>query len=280
MDFLDQPMLRAIWPALLLAFVLAGVLGKIGGPRLAGIAVPAGFLLTAWLLVGLPSLPPGSAQDRMILSEAALGVAGFVIDMMRLDGASLRSVMAIALTAALVWVGFPVIQQQDWIGIVILLVIALVAASLLPSLSGGAEAGAEAAATLIVLTGGVAVLAVLGGSASTAELAGGLAAAFGGWALWCWPRARFVPGGAFLMGGGGALALLIAAFLLFGSGEPWAFLVLPFSFAAPRFARALPLPRGAFGQALLPVAVALIAAIPVLAGIGIASLTDRGGYGY
>lgn len=280
MEFLDQPMLRAIWPALLAALVLAGLFGRVGGIRAAGIAVPVGFLVSAWVLVGLPEWPPASAQGRMLYSVAVLGLLGFVFDLLRLDGAALRSMIALALAAALVWVAFPVVQRLDWFDMGIVFLIAILAASLLPTLQGGAEAGPEAAAVLAVLSVGVAALAILGGSASTAEMAGALAAGFLGWALWCWPRPRFAPGAAFLMGGGGAVALLVASFVLFGSGEAWAFLVLPFSFAAPRFARALPLPRGAVGQALLPILVALIAAIPALAAIGIASLTDRGGYGY
>jgi hypothetical protein len=280
MDILDQPMIRAIWPALLVALIAGAVLLRLAGARAAGVAVGLGFLISAVLIVGFPGWPPNSAQERLLFATAGLTLVGFVLDLLRMQGALLRTLIGLLITVALVWVTFPVFRAMDWLDIGLVLVLAIVAASLVPTLEAGPEQAGDSAAVLAVLAGGVAALTLLGGSASGAELAGGLAAAFAGWGLLTWPAARAAVGGAVLMGGGGAIFLLAAATILFGSGDGWAFLVLPFVFVAPRFARALPLPRGAAGRVVGPVATALVALMPVLAGFGIASLTGGGGYGY
>lgn len=280
MEILDQPMIRAIWPALLAAVVAGAVLLRVAGARGAGLAVGLGFLVSAAVIVGVPGWPPNSAQERLLFATAGLALVGFVLDLTRLQGAPLRTLIGLLITAALVWVAFPVFRAQDWLDMGIVLVLAVLAASLLPSLEAPPENSGDSAAVLAVLAGGVAALTLLGGSASGAELAGGLAAAFAGWGLLTWPAGRAAAGGAVLMGGGGAIFLLAAATILFGSGDSWAFLVLPFVFVAPRFARALPLPRGGAGRVVGPVATALVALMPVLAAFGIASLTGGGGYGY
>lgn len=109
---------------------------------------------------------------------------------------------------------------------------------------------------------GVSIVALLGASASIAQLAGTLAAAIGGFLLWNWPWARYPLGAAGVLGGGGVLLSLVLTLGLFSEDVSRPALgLLILIFLAPPLAARLPLGRYAvFG----PIVLGIVAAIPVV----------------
>jgi hypothetical protein len=87
--------------------------------------------------------------------------------------------------------------------------------------------------------------------------------------LWNWPLARFPFGAAAVLGAGGALAAMVTNMAFYTKSSALAMVCLLPIFFADAVADQVPLPRGALGQSLRPVVLALLAAIPVGLAVGI-----------
>ncbi|MDP6843158.1 MAG: hypothetical protein QGH73_15920 [Rhodospirillales bacterium] len=128
-------------------------------------------------------------------------------------------------------------------------------------LTGEPEVKSTPAIMLLFAAIGVSIVALLGASASIAQLAGTLAAAIGGFLLWNWPWARYPLGAAGVLGGGGVLLSLVLTLGLFSEDVSRPALgLLILIFLAPPLAARLPLGRHAV---LGPVVLGIVAAIPV-----------------
>ncbi|MDQ2104227.1 hypothetical protein QSG27_16110, partial [Azospirillum sp. C340-1] len=123
-----------------------------------------------------------------------------------------------------------------------------------------------------VAVGGV---ALVGASASVAQLAFALAAATGGLLLWNWPVERHAWGNAG-QAALGILVLLAATLTFFSSARAEALLLVLPAFFADRLRDRLPLPRTAAGRAMGTVALTVLALVPAIAAVGVAFLLSAG----
>ena len=141
-----------------------------------------------------------------------------------------------------------------------------------------------APAMLIVAAVGASVIALLGRSASVAQLSGALAAAVAGYAIWNWPVPRLDLARAALLAAGAGWLGLMTQMTLFTKAEPWALLVLLLVFVADQpAARAIAkvVPSGNwFGRAIGPLGHGLLIAVPAAIAVVIANALAPVGTGY
>jgi len=264
MDF-DHPLLRSLLMPLSLAFLataaIRGAFGASAGPRWASAGLALALLAGALAVVGWQARP-GSVVEKLPWVVAAAGLLGLALEALK---ASLPAQWAAtsalwALALAVLGTGGLVAGVANW----------LVGAAVIAAVLREREDNADAAALLAVAGLGLAIVAMLAGSALLFELALGGAAAVAGMALWLWPWTRigFGPSGRIA-------AVLTWLALAHGTARltqapVGALLLLAAAFAAGLLAAAWPR-RTAWASALLR---ALVAALVVA---GAVALTLAGG---
>lgn len=105
-------------------------------------------------------------------------------------------------------------------------------------------------------------------AASLAQNAVVLAAALAGFLPWNWPVVRYGDNAALRLAGGGVFVALFAHAWLFTGIAWWALAPLILCFFARFVARRIALPTGVLGQALRPLVLALVAALPAVIAAG------------
>lgn len=274
---------------------LAG--GATIGPRWAAAGPGLAFLAIFLLIIGWPGFLPNAAIPKLGWAVAlGLGI-GLWLDA-RPRSRRLRGLAGLGgLLLAGGWMLWPLLRAPTWddglrlLGVmaVVLLVWPRLNSGLNSSLRGtlAAERDTPAASpdsetpvlpATLVLMAAIAVggVALVGASASLAQLAFALAACTGGLLLWNWPQPRHGYGVAALWAGAGTLCLLILALIFFTQAQAVALLAAVPLFFAGHLARFCPLPANAFGRALAPVVTGILALIPALAAIGLAFLLSGG----
>ncbi len=277
-DLLNDPFVQSSVLPLLLGLLAVGLLRLVGGARngrlLASGGIALAFLALFLLVVGLPALPPPSSMGKLFWSVVVGFALGLVADALGLRGRAASALVGLWLVAALVWIALPALDSaRAFITLAVLAAVGLWAA-FADSLSG-AEKTTSPAAVLLALALAVGVTALIGSSASIAQLGLALTAATGGFLLWNWPTERHVWGvsGRVALG----LPVLIAAILtLFTQAESTTLLIALPALAADALRRRLPIGTTGFGPALGTVAVTVLAVVPALAAIAAAFLLSGG----
>lgn len=273
----DLVVQTAVFP-LLAGLAAVGLLRLSAGPargrRVAAAGVAAAFLAAYAVIVGLPALPPPSSMGRLFWSAVAGLAVGFVADIAGLSRRLGSLLVGLWLAAAVLWVAYPVLPG----GLTTVTAAAVLLAGAWFALSRAAGQSRGAATPGVVLlaaalaVGGV---ALVGASASVAQLAFALAAATGGLLLWNWPVERHAWGAAG-QASLGILVLLTAALTFFSSAHAEALVAVLPAFFADRLRDRLPLPATATGRALGTVALAAIAIVPAVAAVGLALFLSAG----
>lgn len=265
--------------ALVLTGVLRGIAGPAAGARIASAAIGLGFLLGYYLILGWPPLPPATSTHKLAFVAAAGVCAGLLIDVWAAPAIVIRVAAAVGPALAVGWLGWRGLAAGDWPTIATVLIVGLAAVISLPRMAADGVGSAESAAMLAVAAVALGSVAIIGASASLAQLAVALAASCAGFGVWNWPKPRYVFGAGAALGAGSSLAAIAAAMVLFTEAHPLAVaLVVPVLFAAP-IARLMPLGQSAISGVLRPIVVFMVAAIPALAAVGAALLlAERGGY--
>lgn len=248
-----------------------------GGLRtwLTGAAIALGFLAAHVVIFGWPAWPPLGAQQKIALAIAGAIALGSIADLSRVGTSARRFVATFAIVVASAWLVVPLLRPALSLDLA-LAAGALVAALVVAWRCGAMLDDAQAAgATLAVAAFGLSVIAVLGNTASIGQLAGALAAAAAAYTIWNWLGGRDTFGTAAALGGFGALALLTAQAVAFTRTNVIAIVVLLGSLFAPRLVRA-GLPRLSPNSFFFAIAVALAAAVPAAAAIGVAMLAGGG----
>ncbi|MFD1625544.1 hypothetical protein [Azospirillum griseum] len=277
-DLLNDPFVQSSVLPLLLGLLAVGLLRLVGGARngrlLASGGIALAFLALFLLVVGLPALPPPSSMGKLFWSVVVGFALGLVADALGLRGRAASTLIGLWFVAALVWIALPALDSaRAFVTLVVLAAVGLWVA-FADSLSG-AEKTTGPAAVLLALALAVGVTALIGSSASIAQLGLALTAATGGFLLWNWPTERHVWG----VSGRVALALpvLIATILtLFTQAESTTLLIALPALAADALRRRLPIGMTGFGPALATVAVTVLAVVPALAAIAAAFLLSGG----
>lgn len=277
----DHPAVHSGLVPLVVAFLAAGVLrlalGAGRGPQAASAAAGVGFLVAYLLTLGLPPWPPSGALQKLAYVAAAGLAIGLLLDLLRAGVIWARLLGVLALVAALAWVFESQVRQADPRALLQPALLAAGGALALWRVAGQRAQGVAPAVAVIVAALGLAGVALVSASLSIAQLAGALAAAVGGFALWSWPVARFP----FAAGGNFAalipLLALAAVTTLLTKAPVWALAPLLLVFFADLVSSRLPAGSGRWREALQPVYLAVIAAIPAALAVGLAVYAAGGG---
>ncbi len=211
--------------------------------RYAALGLVLGFLAAYWLIMGLPPLAPrGSAQKLPYLALLAAG-AGLAVEIGAARFRLLRPGLALALPLVIgIWLGWRGLARGEGTSFAAVAALVVAGGAVLLAYGQPPEAGRrglEAPAVALVLALALGALALLGRTASTAQLAFALAAALGGQML--------------LFSEASRLGLAIATLVV----------------ASPLAARRLKLPAGPSGDVLAPLATGVVALVPAALAIGI-----------
>jgi hypothetical protein len=259
---------------LVVAFLVTGALRLVFGPARGaqvacagvGFGLFAGYLAT----LGLPAWPPlGALQKLAVIAIAGLAL-GLALDLMRAEVTAVRLLGVLALVAALAWVFEVQVRQADTRGLVEPALLAAGGALVLWRLAGRRGEGAQPAVAVIVAALGLAGIALVSASLSIAQLAGALAAAVGGFTLWSWPVARFPFAASGTFAALVPLLALAAITTLLTKAPAWVLAPLLLVFFADLVSGRLPAGSGRWREALQPVYLGLIAALPAALAVALA----------
>lgn len=277
LDLLHDPFVQSSLLPLLAGAVAVGLLHRLpAGRRLAAAGIGAAFLVIFALVVGVPALPPPSSMGKLFWAAAAGLALGAAADGFRLPGRAGSALTAVWLAASLGWIAYPALDSATAVAtlLVLLAVAGWVAFGNRPALGGDGDGDGDGGATapaaaLLALGLAVGGTAIIGSSASIAQLALALAAAAGGFLLWNWPVERHgwgVSGRVAL----GVAVLLAGVLALFTQTQATVLLLALPVLLVGRLRRRLPFPETGAGRAAAAAALTVIAILPALAAIGAA----------
>jgi hypothetical protein len=207
--------------------------------------------------------------------SAAAGLAlGLAADSAGIKGKIAAIAVALWLLASLAWIVWPAMTSPLAAATALLPVVLArwVAFGRLPNRR---ENPTLPGAVLLALSLAIGGTALIGSSASLAQIALALAAATGGFLLWNWPVERHVWGvsGQIALG---ITVLIATVFTFFTSARAEILLLALPALLADRLYRRLPLPQTDAGRALGSAATTILALLPALAAIGAAYVLSGG----
>jgi hypothetical protein len=246
------------------------------GPRIAVAAAVLALLASYVATLGLPPWPPRAAIHK-IAYIAALGVAiGFVLALMpKLRGQAAPLALA-GVVAAVLWLGWNRLGEFGANGPTLATAgVAFAGYVVLYRTLGEAGDGQSEGVNALVHAFGAGAIALIGNSASLAQLSFATAAALGGFMLWNWPKARFAFGPVGAFGATGAVVAMTLQMAMFTRASTSALMLLGLVAFADFLARPLQPTGGAMAKAARPLVQGLVAAVIVGAAIGLAYFLDE-----
>ncbi|CAO3408440.1 hypothetical protein [Azospirillum largimobile] len=271
-ELLQDPFVQSSALPLAVGLILVGALHLLRRP-LAAAGIAAGFLVVFAMVVGLPALPPPSSMGKLFWSSAAGLLLAVAADAAGVRGRAASAALALWLAGSLLWIALPAL---DSMAAVVSFVILLAAGAWVAFARGSqtqtsdaAESPTAPAASLLALALAVGGTALIGSSASIAQMALALAASAGGFLLWNWPVERHGWGLSGRVATG--IAVLLASVLtLFTQAQTAVLLLALPALLAGHVRRVLPQGHGPVGRAASSAAVTVVAVLPALAAIGAA----------
>ena len=246
--------------------ILRFALGADAGRAVAGGAIAIAFLASFAAVQSWPDFPPLSSGQKLPYIVLFGVVIGLALDALRAE--TFRAAAVVVWPAVIVgWIGW---RRLTGLGAADLATLAVVFAAgviILHRLHAHREGPPYAAVTVLAASIGTAAIAFVGGSASTAQVLGILAAATGGFLLWNWPKPRIPFGAAALMGAGGAYVTIFTTGVLFTETSRIALALMALVFLVPLAMRNTGIVnRPAVG----PLVIGAVSVVPVAIGIAIA----------
>ena len=266
-ELLQDPFVQSSVLPLLVGLILVGVLHLLRR-SLAAAGIAAGFLVVFALVIGLPALPPPSSMGKLFWASAAGLLLGVVADGVGIRGRVASVVLAVWLAASLLWIALPAL---DSVAAVVSVLVLLGTAAWVAFARGSEtdESPTAPAASLLALALAVGGTALIGSSASIAQMALALAASAGAFLLWNWPVERHGWGLSGRVATG--IALLLAAVLALFTQTQAAVLLLALpALLAGRVRCVISRGDGLIGRAASAAAVTVVAVLPALVAIGAA----------
>ena len=248
------------------------------------VAAAIGFLVTYVVVEGLPAFPAAGGKQKIFFLGLAGLVLGLLLDISGRAAVVERIAIVVFPAAGLLWMAQRLLSFGVDLEILLPLVLLwAVSVVILWRLSlAGAHGGIMVPGIQVVVASvGVSVVALVGASASLAQLSGGLAAATGGVLLLAFVAlvvfgSRYGFGALGVFGAGGTLLALSYVLVLFTEDVSlWALAILSLIFLTDLVPLNIRFGNDAVRRALRPVALTLIAAIPAVVAIGVAFLTGE-----
>ena len=266
-DLLNNPAVQAGVAPFVVALVAAVMLHR---TRLLGLAIGAGFLTVVFLALGF-SIESMTSVRKMIVSGAAATLLVLVIEAAKLDAKpAIRAVLAAAAAAAAIWVIWRVLQQLETKGLLVAGAGAVIyLAALVESGNRIGSDSVRSASAALMLGLACGVLALLGASASLAQVGIAVGASAGSVLLLQMFTGKYAPTGWTLALPANVIAGLVGLLAVFTGSLPW-YSLLP-TLAIPWATRAVP--AGKYPVWLTAFLSALAALVPMLLAVAIAWFT-------
>lgn len=266
-DLLNNPAVQAGVAPFVVALVAAVLLHR---TRLLGLAIGAGFLTVVFLALGF-SFDSLTSVRKMILCGAIATALVLVIEAASLAAQpAIRAALALAAAAAAIWVVSRLLQQLEWMpallagaGAVIYMMALVESGNRL----GNDSVRAASAALVLGLCSGV--LALLGASASLAQVGIAVGAGAGATLLIQMMTGKYAPTGWTLAMPATVVAGLVGLLSVFTGALPW-YCLLP-TLAVPWATRLVP--AGKKPVWLAAFLCALAALVPMLLAVALAWFT-------
>jgi hypothetical protein len=257
--------------AALVPFVVALVLGALlRNTRLSGLAIGAGFLSLVALAIGF-SFESLTSVRKMVLVGS--GATAFVLvgELANIQpGRAVRAIVAAVLALATLWVAQRVLAQREGLPLVLACVgIAIFMVVLVDGMVRLGDDSVRGASASLMLGLGTGAIALLGASASLAQVGIAVGASSGAVLLVQMVSGRRLPAGWTLALPAAAIAGVICVMSVLTGGIPW-YCLIPV-LLAPWAARLVPLAgRSVWLASLL---AALAALLPMLLAVALAWFT-------
>jgi len=237
-----------------------------------GLGISLGFLVSVWLLAGIPQAAPLSAVHKLALIGAGGSLVGAISEWSRVTPRVLRPLAVGLFLAAALWLAWPQLQRGavDWP----VAVVALGCGAVLYGLGAPAQRPAHDSAPLLLVAAGIAGIAVVSGSLVIAQLGVALATACGGFLVWNWPRARDSLGASVLLGAWLPAAALALTTILLTPAPPWSFAPLVAVFLLAPLGKRLWRPKGLWREALQPIYTLVLGLVPIALSVALALLAE------
>ncbi len=279
----DHPVIQSALIPLVLGFALAGVIRALGGTglgdRSAAAAIPVAVLTAYFLTLGMPSWPPsgGLAKWPFVVGLSLLGA--LVIACTSLSVAWIRGLAIAVLVLALAWIAWPLVGNGSLASMIGVGALMLGGGIVLWRTVRGTKAApsVEPLVMLIAASAGLAGVALVSASLSIAQMAGALAAAAGGVALWNWPVARFAFGTEGAIGAVIPLVSLAGLVMVSTNAPSWVLLPLALVFFADGVCDRLPFVSRRLGPVLRPLVTLIVAMVLAALAVALATLASTGG---
>jgi hypothetical protein len=223
MQFLKDPFIASAVMSTIVpfavSFILVGLLRLLAGTAGTGAALAAAFLVSYYLILGVPVFPPVSATQK-IAYLAMLGLAlGIALDMARPRHWLNWGAIVLYPSAAIIWVGWRALVSGGAAELATLAIVWLAGIFVFERLFAFRDAGIASPIMLLAAAVGASLIAFVGAASSYSQLLAACAAGAGGFLLWNWPRARYRFSGAAIFGGGGAFFSVAVASVLFSEAD-------------------------------------------------------------
>ncbi|MES2512430.1 MAG: hypothetical protein V4625_21070 [Pseudomonadota bacterium] len=266
-ELLNNPAVQAGVAPFVVALVIAVLLHR---TRLLGLAIGAGFLSVVFLALGF-SFDSLTSVRKMIVCGVAASALVLVLEVLKLDPKPLvRAVLAAAVAAAAVWVVWRVLQQLETKGLLLAGAGAVIYLVALVESGNRIAADSVRSASAALMTGLAAgVLALLGASASLAQVGIAVGASAGAVLLVQMITGKYAPSGWTLALPANVVAGLVGLLAVFTGGLPW-YSLLP-TLAIPWATRLVPAAK--YPVWLTAFLTALAALMPMLLAVAIAWFT-------
>lgn len=266
-ELLNNPAVQAGVAPFVVALVVAVLLHR---TRLLGLAIGAGFLTVVFLALGF-SFESLTSVRKMIVCGVAATLLVLVVEAAKLEAKPvIRAVLVAGAAAAAIWVIWRVLQQLDTKALLLAgagAVIYMVALVESGNRIGPDPVRSASAALMIGLASGV--LALLGASASLAQVGIAVGASGGAVLLVQMLTGKYAPAGWTLALPANVIAGLVGLLAVFTGGLPW-YSLLP-TLAIPWATRVVPAAK--YPVWLTAFLSALAALVPMLLAVALAWFT-------
>ncbi len=291
-QLLEDPIVLGIVVPFVVSFVLSAVLrltlGPVKGPRYAVAAVGFAFLVTYWVVLGIPMFPPLASSQKVFYLAAFAWIVGLVIDVTHTERAMGHLFSYVFPVIVLLWLGWRLIKGgasgSDVTAMIVLYAAAILVFWRVAATARSADVETDArhalSPNILVMVAALAagIITLIGESASLAQLTLALSLAAGGHLL-CHYIAYMRQGVPFTFGATGAfgaagilLVLIDVTTLFVGRVSRWALLLVALVFVADLVVRRIAL-EGHWARWLNPVLYGVLVALPAVAAVVVATVT-------
>jgi hypothetical protein len=262
LGWINEPQTLTAAVVFVAAFLLTGVFRLMFDPRRASLGPAVIIPIALFVVVGAPNFPVSSTFEQI----AILGFAGLVLGaFVELEGFNQwprRALIIVAPLAGLIWIiargnDFGLAMGDRNFAVFLVIGVGIAAARA----SRGKGSAVTAPVLLMLAAAGLSVVSWISGVIALAQITALIGVSVGGFFVWNWPKYRYPPGAALVVGAAAPLAAATGVLILDGRANGASVAILSLIFFSDWLAGFVSLGGGPVARAMRPVMVIVIAGI-------------------